>query len=310
MKSKEESVIKIATILTEITNLQNSLFNFFALFFTFLGNEQFYFLIIPFIYWCVSKKIGFRLFYIFLLSVYVNSFLKIFFAIERPIGTEGVNSIFVSSAEVGSHYPYDSFPSGHAQGSATLWGYLATVIRKPTFTVFAIFLIFFISFSRLYTGLHWPTDVVIGILLGAFFVLTGVFLQARIAKLPTMVKWIFLFITPLVLIVIFPKEEGMKYAGILLGAGVGYMIQEKFVNMKIDKQIMRKIIAFIVGIIGTLSLQVGLKVVFPEMAFYDFIRYGVIGLWITLIAPYLFMKLAIYKSQFRDHIESETHFPL
>jgi membrane-associated phospholipid phosphatase len=301
--------ITIPTILTEFTNLQNPALDFFALIFTFLGNEEFYFLIIPFIYWCVSKKIGFRLFYIFLLSVYVNSFLKISYAIERPIGTEGVNSLFISSAEVGSHYPYDSFPSGHAQGSATLWGYLATVIRRPVFVIFAMFLILFISVSRLYTGLHWPTDVIIGVLLGGLFVLIGVLLQERISKLASVGQWFLIFLVPLVLVLFFPEEEGMQYAGILLGAGVGYMIQEKFVMMKIDERIMRKLIAFVIGIIGTFALQVGLKAILPESGLFDFIRYGTMGLWITLVAPYFFMKLAIYQGRFDAHIKSDNHFP-
>ncbi|MFC0558487.1 hypothetical protein [Halalkalibacter alkalisediminis] len=109
-----------AEFLRTITQYQHPLLDSIAVVLTFLGNEEFYFLLVPLVYWCFSKTAGFRLFYIFLLSVTVNAFLKITYAILRPIGVEGVQSIFISSAEVGSHYPYDSFPSGHAQGSTTL----------------------------------------------------------------------------------------------------------------------------------------------------------------------------------------------
>ncbi|WP_416151642.1 phosphatase PAP2 family protein [Salipaludibacillus sp. HK11] len=292
------------TILIELTQLQNPLLDMFASLLTFLGNEEFYFLIIPFFYWCVSKKIGFRLFYIFLLSVYVNSYLKIYFAIERPIGSDGVQSIFVSSAEVGSHYPYDSFPSGHAQGSATLWGYLATVIRNPLFPGFAIILIFLISVARLYSGLHWPNDIIIGLLLGALFVFIGVYLQEKVANLPDGIKWILIFLIPLILVIIFPEKEGIQYAGILVGAGIGYFTQEKFIGMEISRKVSRKAAAFVIGIFGTFGLQIGLKMIFPEMAIYDFVRYGLIGLWITFIAPFLFKKLGIYNHN------TIHHFPL
>lgn len=283
-------------ILIEFTNLQNQFLDFIAIILTFLGNEEFYFLVIPFIYWCISKKIGFRLFYIFMLSVYVNSWLKVQFAVERPIGTEGVHSLFLSSAEVGSHYPYDSFPSGHAQGSTTLWGYLAAVIRTRTFTVFAIILILLISVSRLYAGLHWPTDIVIGILIGICFVWIGVILQDKISRLPQKYKWVLILTVPLLLIGLFPEEEGMKYAGILLGASVGYFSENRFVRMKIDKKKWRKLSAFIFGIAVTFALQEGLKVIFPEGNFFDFFRYLIIGLWITLVAPYFILKFGFYRS--------------
>ncbi|MCE7793000.1 phosphatase PAP2 family protein [Salipaludibacillus sp. CUR1] len=282
-------------ILIEFTKLQHPVLDLLASLFTFLGNEEFYFLIIPLIYWCFSAKTGFRLFYIFLLSVYINSFLKITVAVERPIGTEGVNSIFISSAEVGSHYPYDSFPSGHAQGSATLWGYLAAVVRRKWFTAAALFLILSISLSRLYSGLHWPSDIVAGLILGGLVVSAGIFVQKRIIYLPGYLKWILGLVLPFLLVIIFPEEEGMKYAGILLGAGIGYFIQERAVNMQIDDRVWRRIAAFILGITVTFTLQSGLKAYFPDTVLFDFIRYGVIGIWITLAAPFLFMKTGLYK---------------
>ncbi|SES33750.1 phosphatase PAP2 family protein [Salipaludibacillus aurantiacus] len=289
-------------ILIEFTKLQNPVLDLVASLFTFLGNEEFYFLIIPLIYWCFSAKTGFRLFYIFLLSVYINSFLKITVAVERPIGTEGVNSIFISSAEVGSHYPYDSFPSGHAQGSATLWGYLAAVVRRKWFTAAALFLILSISLSRLYSGLHWPSDIVAGLILGGLVISAGIFVQKRIIYLPDYFKWLLGLVLPLFLVIIFPEEEGMKYAGILLGAGIGYFVQERAVNMQIDNRVWRRSAAFILGITVTFALQSGLKAYFPETVLFDFIRYGVIGIWITLAAPYLFMKTGLYKRKSRFSI--------
>lgn len=289
--------------LTQITQLQHPVLNFFASILTFLGNEEFYFLIIPFIYWCMSKKTGVSLFYVFLLSAYVNSLLKVVFAVERPIGTAGIQSIFVSSAEVGSHYPYDSFPSGHAQGAAALWGYLAVVVRRPAFTVFALILIVLISVSRLYAGVHWPSDVIAGIIIGALFVVAGVFIKDKVSHFPEWVKWALVFAVPSILIILLPAEEGFSYAGVLLGGTAGYLLQERHIKMNIDKRPARKALAFLIGIIVTFALQTGLKAAFPETLIFDFFRYGIVGLWITLAAPFLFMKLAIYKK------EQHVHFP-
>ncbi|RXI98339.1 phosphatase PAP2 family protein [Anaerobacillus alkaliphilus] len=289
-------------ILQWFTQLQNPFLTEIARVLTFLGNEEFYFLILPLVYWCFSKTTGFRLFYIFILSMYVNSFLKIHYAITRPIGAEGVNNLFVSSAEVGSHYPHDSFPSGHAQGSATLWGYLAYSSRSTKIMVSAAVLICLISVSRLYTGLHWPTDILVGVGLGLVIITIAVFLDKYVTNLSLTVKWVLAIIVPLLLLFIFPEEEGFKFSGILLGAGVGYLLEGKLVNMKISKSIGRKILAFVVGIAGMFAIQVGVKEIFPEEFIFDFIRYGLIGLWGLLLAPIVFISLRIYEKDNKKDI--------
>ncbi|WP_052144633.1 phosphatase PAP2 family protein [Halalkalibacter okhensis] len=289
--------------LISITENQQPFFNALAALLTFLGNEEFYFLIVPIVYWCFSKQAGFRLFYIFLLSVTVNAFLKITYAIERPIGTEGINSLFIESAEVGSHYPYDSFPSGHAQGSTTLWGYIAYLVAKPLFWVLAIILILSISFSRLYSGLHWPADVAIGILVAVVILLISIRLQEKLSNLSQKIKWTLAILTPLMIVALFPEEEGVKYAGFLLGAGIGYLAESTHIKMMISKKVWRKAAAYAVGLVGLFVLQIGLKVWFPEMLIFDFIRYGCIGLWGLLGAPYVFAKLHIYK---KEHVTTNS----
>ncbi|WP_216828604.1 phosphatase PAP2 family protein [Alkalihalobacterium elongatum] len=284
-------------ILVTMTELQNPFLNFIALILTFLGNEEFYMIILPLVYWCISKTAGFRLFYIFLMSIYINAFFKIHFAVKRPIDIEGVNSIFLESAKVGSHYPYDSFPSGHAQGSATLFGYLAYMINKRAFWIFAITIVLLISTSRLYSGLHWPTDVMVGISLAVIILTVAIAIEKRISRLTTKIKWLLAIVFPIVLMIVFPEEEGIKYAGFLLGAGVGYLLEAETNRMVISKQIWRKAVAFVVGIVGLVAIQSGLKFVFPDAVLFDFIRYGLVGLWGLYIAPVVFVLLKLYQTE-------------
>ena len=52
---------------------------------TFMGNEGFFILILPFIYWCVDRRTGVRLSILFLFSgAYVNSAVKVFACQPRP----------------------------------------------------------------------------------------------------------------------------------------------------------------------------------------------------------------------------------
>ncbi|GBE94916.1 phosphatase PAP2 family protein [Nostoc cycadae] len=61
-----------------------------------------------------------------------------------------------------------SFPSGHALGSLVLYGFLGYLLAThyPRFAQFiysvTVMAIAFIGISRLYLGVHWPTDVIAG----------------------------------------------------------------------------------------------------------------------------------------------------
>ena len=70
-----------------------------------------------------------------------------------------------------------SFPSGHAMGSTAFFGstiYIANRVMKGKSKAFMIGLsalfIIMISSSRVYLGVHYPTDIIAGIIGGAFCV--------------------------------------------------------------------------------------------------------------------------------------------
>lgn len=145
--------------------------NFFSVI-TFLGNWQW---VLPLmalvtIVLFVRRK---RWFIWPLLLVVVSSevvvFLgKILFQRSRPNG--------------GVFQPIDfSFPSGHAAVAVALYGYLSYVIIKlcPSrynwlIIVLAVSLAVLIGFSRLYLGVHYLSDILVGYLLGIIALLIGI----------------------------------------------------------------------------------------------------------------------------------------
>ncbi len=128
-----------------------------------LGSAGFYMAVIPVLYWCVNKSLGFRLAIVLSISNYINVGIKFISCRLRPY----VVFPHLDAPEylklTGTGY---SFPSGHAQVSSTFWTYLARSAREKWITVTGILVVIFVAFTRVYATVHYPTDVIAGIVIG------------------------------------------------------------------------------------------------------------------------------------------------
>ena len=88
--------------------------------------------------------------------------LKLVFTRPRPTG----HLVFVDSW---------SFPSGHSTNSMVVLGLLTVLavrerpgrLRRTLLVTIGALLVFAVGFSRVYLGVHWPSDVLAGWLIGA-----------------------------------------------------------------------------------------------------------------------------------------------
>jgi membrane-associated phospholipid phosphatase len=257
---------------------------------SFIGDEEFYMAILPLIYFGVQKKIGLRLSVVLGLSMFANEVLKMWFAAPRPIGVDGVRSLYTESA------PGYAFPSGHAQGTATFWGYLAAVVRRVWFTVFAAVMVLGVMLSRLYLGVHWPIDVLAGLVVGLLFVSGFLWVDASFTRkpLPLTVKLVVGIALPVLLFLVYHQENASKLAGFLRGAWVGYVLESEWVGMELARDWKKRLLVVLLGIVTVFALRAVLKGIMPVGPLGDALRYVVMGLWAMLGVPWLAVKGRLY----------------
>nr|MBN1229901.1 phosphatase PAP2 family protein [Anaerolineae bacterium] len=113
----------------------------------YLGSEDFYLIILPFIYWCVDAAFGRRLAVLFMLSSWNNSWFKAWFKRPRPfMVSDRVHPVVMETGY--------GLPSGHSQGTTTLWGAVALQARKRWVTIAVAVYIVLMILSRMSLGVH------------------------------------------------------------------------------------------------------------------------------------------------------------
>ena len=262
--------------------------------FTLLGEEEFYLVFIPFLYWCVHKQVGLALAYLRFFSGYVNTSLKDIFAIPRPSAPR---------VAVLRHETSPAFPSGHAQGSTVTWGYLASRWPRRAFAVAAVVLILLISLSRVYLGVHYPQDLIGGWVLGGLLLAVYIWAVPRLgpwlAEMDWPVQVALAVVIPLALFLLHPVASTAMTMGAVIGTGVGQVMERRWVRFSVEGSWRRRGVRFLVGLVLLLLAYGGLKAVFPAEGVawvvlgLRLVRYGIVG-WVGICgAPWVFVKAGL-----------------
>ena len=277
-----------------ITLLQHFKADFFVLFMkgiTFLGNETAYLIMMPVVLWCIYFRIGVRTGVVFLSSAYLNFVFKDMFAQPRPFILEPSVKLIEASGY--------GLPSGHAQGSLVFFGMLALLIRKRWFTVISVILILLIAFSRIYLGVHFPTDILGGWVLGGSLLFGYLKFGNRFEQI--VAQWslwqqIVLLVATTGIMLIYITHETIVIVATFFGLGIGTILSVRFNDTQRPSSFYQYILRFLTGLLIGSTIYIGLAFIFPKNGepLYEllrFVRYFILVLWFSAGAFWLFQRL-------------------
>ena len=303
-----------------IIQLRNTIPNLVGVFelLTSLGGEMFFLVLLPLIYWCLDRRTGARLTVLFLISACANNVAKLLFQSPRPfvLAPDRISQLFdVPLAEAIEAYEAhgNGFPSGHTQSTIVIWGYLAAQARRlrgqlaqlrPLIYAVAALLVVLVPLSRVYLAVHFPRDLLGGYVLGmimlALFAWLAPGAETGLARLSLTWQLVVAITIPLAAALVVPGKNAVTAAATLLGMGVGFAMERRWIRAETDGAIWQRAQRFVLGMAILGGLYAGLKVTFeslePELVF-RFIRYTLVGLWGSLGAPWAFTKLRLSKSK-------------
>jgi membrane-associated phospholipid phosphatase len=285
-----------------------------------IGRFEFYLAFLTLLYWCVDKRLGATLVYLLILSDFSNAIIKHSFRDPRPYWLDPAVGL---SSE-------DSYgiPSGHTQSATVVYFLIAAWARRSWGWVVAVLLAIFMVLSRVYLGVHFVHDALVGVFLG-LLVLAGYFIwqrylrahfQNRILGQRLLVAvglplgFVAVYIVVLLLLGapnlqvpwadLIPDAERTAMESVvtnfalLLGVGVGLLLENSRVRFTVDGSVVQRILRYLVGIVVTVLIWYGLGQLFPreplEVALpLRFLRYLLLGLWGVYFGPMVFVRLGL-----------------
>ena len=301
-------------LLQNLREVTHHVFDNFFLHITWFGEVYIPVLFFCTIYWCINKKSGLFIMFNYMFGFIANTFLKTTACIYRPWLLDNRIKPLADAIPAATGY---SFPSGHTAGAVSVWGGTSIVFwnnKIVRYICFAIILL--VMFSRNYVGVHTPQDILVSFIVGLCLLL---------ASRP-LFKWIeskenndliFAGVLTLICAILqlyvtfknYPIEcfgiralydptpikiDTLAKIGCVLGIVYGWVIENRVV--KFDPStgtVLKKVFRAIIGA-GVLFLLISVfKPFCVELMgkpFGQFICYFIIGLFITLIQPYIIKK--------------------
>lgn len=255
-----------------LEKLRIPVLNEFMLGITYLGDEIAFLVAALILFWCVDKRKGYFILTVGFIGTIFNQFMKLAFRIPRPWVQDPEFTILEQAREAASGY---SFPSGHSQNSVGTFGGIAAVTKNKIIKILCIAVCILVPFSRMYIGVHTPSDVLVGAAMAVTVIIImrplifgndGKYIPLVLAGMTVLAAAYLCFVE----FYPFPADvdahnlhSGMKNAYTLAGSLIGFLIvyyvDEKWLKFPVKAVWWVQIIKAVVGLALVLAVKEGLS---------------------------------------------------
>lgn len=286
-----------------LESIRNGFLNMFFIICTSFGEELVLISLFAVIYWCINKKLAYRIAFSYFLSGAAVQGLKIHFRIERPWVLDPKFKPVEQVMDTATGY---SFPSGHTQSSTSLYSSIAFHFRKRAVCIGAFVLIAAVMLSRMYLGCHTPKDVLVSfavtiVISGAVsFVfdnfnstlLTDILVSVLVFTLSAALFGYSYYLVGTGATTDVLAMDCFKAAGAGAGFAVGWFIEKHYIrfNPK-NSHLWLQILKVVIGLAGALIIKSGLKLILGNTMLSNTVRYFFVILWIAVGFPLIIKKL-------------------
>lgn len=259
------------------------------------GLTMAYMVLLALIYWGVDRAFGMRLTLAVIATTALTEVLKALFQTPRPhIAYPDLVTPLVEQTGYG-------MPSGHTLIALVTWGLMAWHFRRRWLTILTVIMVALMSWARMYAGVHYPQDVVGGLLFGGLVLWAFIRLDPVFVALWERLSWLVKGGTIVVIAAAIAPlssytETGVAMCGLTLGVGLGLMAQDRSAPFALRPEQVRRLLNFALGLALTMAAYFGLSMLFESLTpvnVWRVVRYGLLGLVVALGWPWLSLQVGL-----------------
>lgn len=267
---------------------------------SFIGGEIGMMLALLIILFCWKKEVGKRL---ALIITAVNTWLPMIKAVVmRPRPYMDYPDRVKGVADVGNKAPLDdvaahgySFPSIHSASTMALFIPLAAEVKKKWMWIAAVVITFLVGISRAVAGMHYPTDIMAGWVLGLAGAGICLLLEKKVKN--EWIRHLILLVSALPGLFFVRTEDYFTSLGLLIGLIAAIHYEERFVNYRDT----RNILAMILRVAGAFAIYYVMNTLLKLPFSKDYLSGGTLGAFLIRAARYgviIFTIFGIYPKAF------------
>ena len=276
--------------------------------FSLFGEEMVLILLLGFLYWCYDKEMGEFVGLSILIGLVSNPLLKNIFWRRRPyFDHENIKCLrpVEKDADI-----YDiaaqgfSFPSGHSTNAVSTYTALAVRGKNKALTTIAILAPILIGLSRMTVGVHYPTDVFCGWLLGGISTILAVLIFKKFSSEKRWIIYLIIFLISCLGLLYCKTSDYFGSLGLMGGIFGAFEFEKRYVHFEPTRKPLVCIIRIAIGVGIYLALNTVLKMPFSS----EFLSSGTFAAGLVRVVRYLivsFVTVGVYPMTFKLYGKNE-----